>query len=90
MASLVNGIIGEQYTKVHEDNRINNDIQQSSAQILDHPLSKLFSYYWRLDTHSYTFGGQPIEDPFEIIQKRKIQYAFTMANRGNEAHTLDL
>ncbi|CAF1998225.1 unnamed protein product [Rotaria magnacalcarata] len=56
----------------------------------NHPLLTLFSYYWRLDTHSYIFGGQPIEDPFEIMQKRKIQYAFVMANRDNEAYTLGL
>ncbi|CAF5009317.1 unnamed protein product, partial [Rotaria socialis] len=44
MASLVNGIIGEQYTKVHEDNRINNDIQQSSAQILGNSTPLTFEH----------------------------------------------
>jgi alpha 1,2-mannosyltransferase len=45
-----------------------------------HPLLTLFSFYWRLDTHSYIFGSKPIEDPFEIMQKQQIQYAFTMAS----------
>ncbi|CAF1386388.1 unnamed protein product, partial [Rotaria sordida] len=52
----------------------------------NHPLLTLFSYYWRLDTHSYIFGRKPIEDPFDIMQKRRIQYAFTMANIEDEVH----
>ena len=51
-----------------------------------HPLLTLFSFYWRLDTHSYIFGSKPIEDPFEIMQKKQIQYAFTMANREGEGY----
>ncbi|CAF3960565.1 unnamed protein product [Rotaria sordida] len=53
----------------------------------NHPLLTLFSFYWRLDTHSYIFGQKSIEDPFDIMQKRKIQYAFTMANIDDELHT---
>jgi alpha 1,2-mannosyltransferase len=49
-----------------------------------HPLLTLFSFYWRLDTHSYIFGSKPIQDPFEIMQKKQIQYAFTMANEEGE------
>ena len=56
----------------------------------NHPLLTLFSFYWRLDTHSYIFGEKPIEDPFEIMQKRNIQYAFTMVNIDDELHTLGL
>jgi hypothetical protein len=50
----------------------------------NHPLVTLFSFYWRLDAHSYIFGPKPIEDPFEIMQKRHIQYAFTMVNEEGE------
>lgn len=46
----------------------------------NHPLISLFSFYWRLDSHSYIFGEKPIEDPFEIMQKRQSQYAFIMVN----------
>jgi hypothetical protein len=46
----------------------------------NHPLLTLFSFYWRLDAHSYIFGPNPIEDPFEIMQKQQIQYAYIMAN----------
>jgi hypothetical protein len=46
----------------------------------NHPLLTLFSFYWRLDSHSYIFALKPIADPFEIMQKRNIQYAFTMIN----------
>ncbi|CAF2092253.1 unnamed protein product [Rotaria magnacalcarata] len=55
-----------------------------------HPLLTLFSFYWRLDTHSYIFGRKSIEDPFNIMQKRKIQYAFTMVNVDHEFHTYGL
>ncbi|CAF2814702.1 unnamed protein product [Rotaria sp. Silwood2] len=56
----------------------------------NHPLLTLFSFYWRLDTHSYIFGEKPIEDPFDIMQKRNIQYAFTMANIDDKIHTVGL
>jgi hypothetical protein len=46
----------------------------------NHPLLTLFTFYWRLDAHSYIFGSKPIQDPFEIMQKRQIQYAFVMNN----------
>jgi len=46
----------------------------------NHPLLTLFTYYWRLDAHSYIFGSKPIQDPFEIMQERQIQYAFVMIN----------
>ena len=50
----------------------------------NHPLLTLFSFYWRLDAHSYIFGPSPIQDPFEIMQKRQIQYAYIMANEEAE------
>jgi hypothetical protein len=46
----------------------------------NHPLLTLFTFYWRLDAHSYIFVPKPIQDPFEIMQKRHIQYAFMMSN----------
>jgi alpha 1,2-mannosyltransferase len=46
----------------------------------NHPLLALFSFYWRLDAHSFIFGPKPIEDPFEIMQKQQIQFAYIMAN----------
>jgi hypothetical protein len=49
-----------------------------------HPLLTLFSFYWRLDAHSYIFGSKPIKDPFEIMEKRRIQYAFVMGNEEGE------
>ncbi|CAF1153578.1 unnamed protein product [Rotaria sordida] len=52
-----------------------------------HPLLTLFTFYWRLDTHSYILGQKPIKDPFDIMKKRNIQYAFTMANIDDELHT---
>ena len=41
-----------------------------------HLLLSLFSFYWRLDTHSYIFGSKPIEDPFEITQKKTDSICF--------------
>jgi hypothetical protein len=56
----------------------------------NHPLLTLFSFYWRLDAHSYIFAPQPIKDPFEIMQKRQIQYAFVMANQEAEVYATGL
>ncbi|CAF0984586.1 unnamed protein product [Rotaria sp. Silwood1] len=56
----------------------------------NHPLLTLFTYYWRLDAHSYIFGPKPIEDPFEIMQKRHIQYAFIMANEDDDHYAVGL
>ncbi|CAF4556630.1 unnamed protein product [Rotaria sp. Silwood2] len=56
----------------------------------NHPLLTLFTYYWRLDAHSYIFGPKPIEDPFEIMQKRQIQYAFVMANEEADHYATGL
>jgi hypothetical protein len=56
----------------------------------NHPLLTLFSYYWRLDAHSFIFGPNPIRDPFEIMQKQQIQYAFIMANEEGEGYAVDL
>ena len=55
-----------------------------------HPLMTLFSYYWRLDSHSYLFSPKPIEDPFELMQKRQIQYAFVMTNQDGEPYVTGL
>ena len=46
----------------------------------NHPLLTLFSYYWRLDAHSFIFAPKPIKDPFEIMLRQQIQYAFIMVN----------
>jgi hypothetical protein len=53
----------------------------------NHPLLTPFSYYWRMDAHSYIFGPNPIQDPFEIMQRKQIQYGFIMVNEeaGNFA-----
>jgi alpha 1,2-mannosyltransferase len=56
----------------------------------NHPLLTLFSYYWRLDAHSFIFGPNPIRDPFEIMQKQQIQYAFIMANEEGKGYAVDL
>ena len=56
----------------------------------NHPLLTLFSYYWRLDAHSFIFGPNPIQDPFEIMKKQKIQYAFIMANEEGDGYAVDL
>jgi hypothetical protein len=56
----------------------------------NHPLLTLFSFYWRLDAHSYIFGPKPIEDPFEIMQKRQIQYAFVMASEESDYYATGL
>jgi hypothetical protein len=56
----------------------------------NHPLLTLFTFYWRLDAHSYIFGPKPIEDPFEIMQKRHIQYAFAMVNEEGEGYATGL
>ncbi|CAF3396955.1 unnamed protein product [Rotaria socialis] len=56
----------------------------------NHPLLTLFSLYWRLDSHSYIFGPKPIEDPFEIMQKRQIQYAFIMVNEEADHYATGL
>ncbi len=56
----------------------------------NHPLLTLFTFYWRLDAHSYIFGPNPIEDPFEIMQKRQIQYAFIMTNREGKGYATGL
>lgn len=55
-----------------------------------HPLLTLFNYYWRLDSHSYVFAPQPIEDPFELMQRRQIQYAFIMTNEEGEPYVTGL
>jgi hypothetical protein len=56
----------------------------------NHPLLTLFSYYWRLDAHSFIFGPNHIRDPFEIMQKQQIQYAFIMANEEDEIFAVGL
>jgi alpha 1,2-mannosyltransferase len=56
----------------------------------NHPLLTLFSFYWRLDAHSYIFAPQPIKDPFEIMQKKQIQYAFVMVNEENHYYAIGL
>ncbi len=56
----------------------------------NHPLLTLFSFYWRLDAHSYIFAPEPIKDPFEIMQKKQIQYAFVMADVDSDSYTTDL
>ncbi len=56
----------------------------------NHPLLTLFSFYWRLDAHSYIFAPEPIKDPFEIMQKKQIQYAFVMADVDSDYYTTDL
>jgi alpha 1,2-mannosyltransferase len=56
----------------------------------NHPLVTLFSFYWRLDSHSYIFGKKPIKDPFEIMQKRQIQYAYIMVNEEAEHYATEL
>ncbi|CAF5189197.1 unnamed protein product, partial [Rotaria magnacalcarata] len=56
----------------------------------NHPLLTLFSLYWRLDSHSYIFGSKPIEDPFEIMQERQIQYAFIMVNEEADHYATGL
>jgi hypothetical protein len=56
----------------------------------NHPLLSLFSFYWRLDTHSYIFASKPIEDPFELMQKRQIQFAFIMTNEEADHYVTGL
>ncbi|CAF1379748.1 unnamed protein product [Adineta steineri] len=56
----------------------------------NHPLLSLFTFYWRLDSHSYIFGPKPIKDPFEIMEEQKIQYAFVMINEEAEHYTAGL
>ncbi len=56
----------------------------------NHPLLTLFTFYWRLDSHSYILGSKPIEDPFEIMQKRHIQYAFAMVYLETEEYAIGL
>ncbi len=55
-----------------------------------HPLLTLFSFYWRLDAHSYIFAPEPIKDPFEIMQKKQIQYAFIMVNIESDHYSIGL
>jgi hypothetical protein len=61
-----------------------------TVMLPNHPLLTLFTFYWRLDSHSYIFGPKPIEDPFEIMQKRRIQYAFIMANEEGKVFATGL
>ncbi|CAF4752983.1 unnamed protein product, partial [Rotaria sp. Silwood1] len=61
-----------------------------TLMLVNHPLLTLFTYYWRLDAHSYIFGPKPIEDPFEMMQKRQIQYAFIMASEEADYYAVGL
>ncbi|CAF4141454.1 unnamed protein product, partial [Adineta steineri] len=56
----------------------------------NHPLLSLFTFYWRLDSHSYIFGPKPIKDPFELMEKQQIQYAFIMVNEEAEQYATGL
>ncbi|CAF1404179.1 unnamed protein product [Adineta steineri] len=56
----------------------------------NHPLLSLFTFYWRLDSHSYIFGPQPIKDPFELMEEQQIQYAFIMVNEEAEQYATGL
>lgn len=48
-----------------------------------HPLLSLFTFYWRLDAHSYIFGSHPIADPFKRMQEQQVQYGFIMVNEDS-------
>lgn len=51
-----------------------------------HPLLTLFTYYWRLDAHSYIFNSKPIQDPFDLMKEQKIQFGFIMVNEDGEKY----
>ena len=55
-----------------------------------HPILTLFAFYWRLDTHSFIFSSTSLADPFEIMQKQQIQYAFVMTNEEANHYATDL
>ena len=55
-----------------------------------HPLLSLFTFYWRLDAHSYIFGSHPIADPFERMQEQGAQYGFIMVNEDGDGYVTHL
>ena len=56
----------------------------------NHPLLTLFTFYWRMDAHSFIFAPNPIRDPFEIMQNRHSQLAYVMANEDDIRYVADL
>ena len=59
---------------------ISNSYRFFTLMLPHHPLLRLFTFYWRLDSQSYLLGSQPIQDPFILMQKNQVQYAFIMTN----------
>lgn len=55
-----------------------------------HPLLSLFTFYWRLDAHSYIFASHPIADPFQRMKDQQVQYAFTMVNEDDHGYVKNL
>lgn len=61
-----------------------------TLMIQTHPLVKRFSFYWRMDTHSYLVADRPIADPFKLMQRRGILFAFIMTNEEGPGYATNL
>lgn len=51
-----------------------------TLMIFNHPVMNLFSAFLRLDSHSYIFSPAMIDDPFELMEAKQLEYAFIMTN----------